>query len=412
MRRVLKPIILAILMVGAAGAGARTYYLRGRTLDRQITTAAVTGGSVVDTVTATGTLQAVSTVQVGSQVSGTISWLGADFNSIVRAGQVIAKLDPSLFEAQVEQARANVARAKADADRTRVQLDDARQKFARAEELSVRQLVSRSDFDAARVAVDSAVAQLHGSEAQVVQAQASLNQNEVTLAHTVITAPIAGIVVERNVDNGQTVAATLQSPTVFTIAADLSRMQVKADIDESDIGRVRQGQVVAFSVDAFPGQTFSGVLTEVRLQPTVAQNVTTYNVMIDAPNPSLELKPGMTANVRIEIARRDNAMRMPNAALRFRPSAEMLADDGDTMPPVQKSERGRSVWIVSDGKLQPVPVTVGITDGVNTELVGDSLALGTELVTAVTSGDTAAATVRPQTSNPFAGFQPTSGRSR
>ena len=404
-RLLLNRFVLIAVIVGVAGAGARAYYLSAQAPESHVTTVPVSIGSVVDTVAATGTLQAVTTVQVGTQVSGTISWLGADFNSIVRAGQIIAKLDPSLLQAQVEQASANLSRAQADADRISVQLDDARQKFGRAEELSARQLVSKSDFDTARVVVDSAVAQLHSAEASVMQAQAALNQTKVNLANSVIAAPISGIVIERNVDVGQTVAASMQSPVIFTIAADLSEMQVKADIDESDIGRVRQGQAVTFSVDAYSGQTFTGVVTEVRLQPTVIQNVTTYSVMIDAPNRMLELKPGMTANVRIEIARRDNVARVPNGAVRFRPTAEMLADDGEGLVDLRATGQGRRVWMRVNGGLKAVPVTLGITDGVNTELVGDALAPGTELVTAVTTGVASNATVRPQTSNPFAGLQ-------
>jgi HlyD family secretion protein len=400
----LKSIIVAVALVGVAGAGARAYYRSGQTSTIHATTAAVTHGSIVDAVSATGTLQAVTTVQVGTQVSGTVSWLGADFNSIVRAGQIIARLDPSLLEAQVAQARANVTRARADADRAQVQLDDARQKFDRAQQLSARQLVSASDFEATRVAVDSAIAQVHGADAQVAQAQAALNQAEVTLAHTVIAAPIAGIVIERNVDIGQTVAATLQSPTVFTIAADLARMQVKAEIDESDIGRVRQGQAATFSVDAYPGRMFSGTLSEVRLQPTMVQNVTTYAVIIDAPNATLELKPGMTANVRIEIARRDNVPRVPNAAVRFRPTLEMLANAGGTSDDLRGSGQGRSLWLFEDGGLKSVPVTLGATDGVNTELVSGSLPPAAEVVTSAAIGDAAKASARPQTANPFAGF--------
>src|SRR5439155_5511518 len=234
--------VLAI--IGVIGAGAGAYYIKNKNTDITVTTSPVIRGDIVDTVGATGTLQAVTTVQVGSQVSGNISWLGADFNSIVRKGQVIARLDPSLFQAQVEQARANLAKAQADLDRNKVALDDAETKYRRAQELAAKNLMAQSDLDAAKVAVDSAKAMLKSSEATVEQSRATLNQNQVNLDHTTITAPIDGIVIQRSVDVGQTVAASMQAPTLFVIAADLTKMQVNANVDEADVGRIRPGQNV------------------------------------------------------------------------------------------------------------------------------------------------------------------------
>ncbi len=287
---------------------------------------------MVDTVGATGTLQAVTTVQVGTQVSGTMQDLYADFNSLVKKGQVLARLDPSLFQTQIEQANANLIRAQADLDRLKVSLEDARTKLARAQELSGRQLIPQSELETAQINVRSIDAQIRSSEAQVTQARASLNQNEVNLQHTVISAPIDGLVISRNVDVGQTVAASMSAPTLFVLAADLTKMQVVANLDESDVGRIRPGQHVSFRVDAYPADDFGGTVSQVRLQPIVQQNVVTYATVIDVPNPELKLKPGMTANVNVEIAKRTNVARIPNAGLRFRPTNEIFAALGQTPP--------------------------------------------------------------------------------
>src|SRR6266550_4186295 len=284
----MKKAIIAVLVVGVIGGSAYAYYnYREKAPKFTVNTAAVTRGDVVDTVGATGTLQAVTTVQVGSQVSGTISELHADFNSLVKKGQVLARLDPSLFQTQIEQARANLARAQADLERLKVSLDDANTKLQRAKELSQRQLLPKSELDAAEVNARAAEAQIRSSEAQVTQAQASLNQNQVNLQHTVIEAPIDGLVISRNVDTGQTVAASMQAPTLFVLAADLTKMQVVANLDESDVGRIRPQQAVTFRVDAYPADDFVGAVSQVRLQPQTVQNVVTYNTVIDVPNPEL-----------------------------------------------------------------------------------------------------------------------------
>jgi HlyD family secretion protein len=336
----MKRVLYLVVIVAVIAAGV-FYYLRRGGNAPQVNTSPVTRGELVDTVGATGTLQAVTTVQVGSQVSGNISWLGADYNSIVKKGQVIAKLDPSLFQAQVAQAKANLTRAQADVERYRVALDDAQTKYTRAKELAARSLIPQSDLDAAKVAVDAAQAQLQSGQADVVQARASLNQAQVNLDHTIITAPIDGIVTSRNVDVGQTVASSLQAPTLFIIAADLTKMQVNANIDEADVGRIRPNQTVVFHVDAYPGEEFKGTVSQIRLQPVVVQNVTTYGTMIDVPNPDLRLKPGMTANLRVQIAKRTDVLRVPNAALRFRPNADVFAALKQPVPPeVQFAGRG------------------------------------------------------------------------
>jgi len=343
----MKRAIIVVLLLVVVGAGVGAWYARRGQPEIGVNTAPITRGDIVDTVGATGTLQAVTTVQVGSQVSGNIQWLGADFNSIVKKGQVVARLDPSLFDAQLQQvqanlsqSRANLTRARSELDRANVQLTDAKQKHARAIELSARHLLAASELDSAKVAVDSAVAAVASQQASVVQSQAavtqseaSVNQSRVNRDHTIIVAPIDGIVTQRSVDVGQTVAASMSAPTLFVIAADLTEMQVNANIDEADVGRIRPGQHVTFKVDAYPTDDFQGTVTQIRLQPVVVQNVTTYGTVITVPNTALKLKPGMTANVKIEIAKRTNALRIPNAALRFRPSTDVFAALNQTPPP-------------------------------------------------------------------------------
>src|SRR5436190_7462646 len=344
----MKRWIIAVVLLVAAGGGVGAWYANRNKTEIHVNTAPLTRGDIVDTVGATGTLQAVTTVQVGSQVSGNIEWLGADFNSIVKKGQVIARLDPSLFDAQLQQvqanlvqSRANLTKARSELDRAKVQLTDAQQKFSRAQELSSKQLLAASELDSAKIAVDTATAAVASQQATVVQvqaavtqAEASVNQSQVNRDHTVIVAPIDGIVTQRNVDVGQTVAASMQAPVLFIIAADLAEMQVNANIDEADVGRIRPGQNVSFRVDAYPTDTFIGIVTQVRLQPIVVQNVTTYGAVITVPNRDLKLKPGMTANVKIEIAKRTNALRIPNTALRFRPTEDIFAALKQTPPPI------------------------------------------------------------------------------
>jgi HlyD family secretion protein len=306
--------------------------------DPVVTTQPLTRGDIVDTVGATGTLEAVETVDVGTQVSGVVKQLFADFNSIVRKGQIIAKLDPSLIETQIEQQTANVVRAEADLERLKVALADAQQKFERAKQLSAKNLIPQSELETAEVNVKSAHAQIQSSQAALSQARAQLNNQKVNLGYTTIVAPIDGIVISRNVDQGQTVASSMNAPTLFVIAADLTKMQVIANIDEADVGRMRPGQNVTFRVDAFPNDTFRGSVQQVRLQPAVVQNVVTYSTVISVPNPELKLKPGMTANVNIEIARRSNVLRVANAALRFRPTNDMFVALNQQVP--QEMQRG------------------------------------------------------------------------
>ena len=335
----MKKTFFVIVILGAAITAYGYYSARTVEFVPDVSTVTVTEGDIVDTVGATGALEAVTTVQVGSQVSGIIQDLYVDFNSIVREGDVIMRLDPSLFETQLEQARANLLRSEADAERLSVGVDDAGTQLRRSRELAAGDLISDTELEAAEVALRSAAAQLKSAEAQVRQSQASLSMNEVNLGHTVIRAPIDGIVTSRLVDIGQTVAASFQAPELFVIAADLTKMRVIANIDESDVGRIRPNQRVTFTVDAFPAEDFEGNVSQIRLEPIVTQNVVTYATVIDAPNPELKLKPGMTATVTVEVARRENVTRIPNAALRFRPTPTVFAALGQPVPPELQAGR-------------------------------------------------------------------------
>ncbi len=384
----MKKVILAGAVIVATTLTVGAFYAKRGSAEPQVVTAPLTHGDIVDTVVATGALEAVTTVQVGSQQSGTLQALYADFNSVVKKGQVIARLEPSLFQSEVDQAQANLTKAIADRDRLVVAAEDAEKQLARARELSARSLIPATDLEAAEVAKRSADAQKNSADAQITQARAALSQAQVNLAKTVITAPIDGFVVSRNVDVGQTVAASFQAPTLFVIAADLTKMQVNAGVDESDIGRVQIGQTVSFHVDAYPNETFSGTVAQVRLNPILQQNVVTYATVISVPNPDLRLKPGMTATVNIETARRDNVQRAPSAALRFRPSPEQLAAlaraEGKTVEAAapSKPEAGTNrIWIDSDGVLIPHDVQAGMTNGTFTELIGSDFPDGTKVVT-------------------------------
>ena len=330
----MKKALFLIIVIGVGYTAYAYYGLRTTDFVPEVSTVTLTRGDIVDTVGATGALEAVTTVQVGSQVSGIIEALYADYNSIVREGEVIARLEPSLFETQIEQGRANLARSEADVERLQVTLEDAKAQLVRSEDLSSRDLISITELESAQVAVRSAEAQLKSAQASVTQSQASLNQNEVNLGHTVITAPIDGIVIARQVDMGQTVAASMSAPELFIIAADLTKMRVIANIDESDVGRIRPGQAVTFTVDAYAAEEFEGTVSQIRLEPVVRQNVVTYATVIDVPNNELKLKPGMTATVTLEVARRENVLRVPNSALRFRPTPDMFAALGQPVPEI------------------------------------------------------------------------------
>ncbi|MCG6537934.1 MAG: efflux RND transporter periplasmic adaptor subunit, partial [Syntrophales bacterium LBB04] len=282
-------------------------------------------GTIQATVTATGTVNAVVTVLVGTQVSGTIKSIYVDFNSPVKKGQLIALIDPSTFDAQVAQARANLLAARANLEKDETAEVDTKRTMGRNKELFSRNLIARSDLDTAETNYNSSKAQCGAAKAQVAQAQAALKTAEINLMYTRIVSPVDGTVVSRNVDVGQTVAASFQTPTLFNIAKDLTKMQIDSNVAEADIGRVKVDQPVEFTVDAYPDIIFKGRVSEVRKAPITVQNVVTYDVVVKVDNPDLKLMPGMTANISIIVAKKENVLKIPNAALRFRLSEDKKA---------------------------------------------------------------------------------------
>ena len=398
----------AALILGATVA-LGTYYSTRAEPAPSLTTAAVTRGDIVNVVSATGTLQAVTTVQVGSQVSGTIESLHADYNSIVRKGQLLAKLDDSTYLSAVEQAQASLQNAQAEVERLRVAQTSANAALARARELTAKQLLAAADLQAAETESKTAAAQLAGADARVTQARSGVRTAQVNLGKTVINSPIDGVVIARNVDVGQTVAASLSAPTLFIIAADLSEMQLNASIDESDLGQIATGQGVTFTVDAFPSEKFTGSVSQVRLNPTTVSNVVTYAAIVDAPNKALKLKPGMTATLTIEIARRENVLRVPSAALRLKPSADVLERLAASTP----APKGPVVWTSHGSSIAPVSIKTGAADATYTEIADGSLPEGTQVVTRIASGDASSTSTRPVTSGSGNPLMPTApGRGR
>jgi len=325
----------------------------------------VSRGDIQQAVTATGTVNAVTTVLVGTQVSGTIKNLYVDFNSRVKKGQLIALIDPEMLEAQAAQARANVGKADAaflDADRT----------LKRNRELFTKNLIPRSDLDTAETNYESA-------KATLAQAKAALTVSETNLRYTRILSPVDGVVISRNVDIGQTVAASFQTPTLFTIAQDLTKMQIHTNIAESDIGVVKVGQAVEFTVDAYPDTTFKGKVWQKRQAPITVQNVVTYDVVIKVDNSDLKLMPGMTANVSIVITTQRDVLRITNAATRFRfPERPAGAGAGANAGSAEK--KGPSVWVLENGKPKRVSITPGISDGAYTEVASGDLKEGQQLI--------------------------------
>lgn len=315
-------VLAAVLIASAAAAGAAYWYMRGEAAAPTYRFAKVERGPLAATVSASGTLSAVTSVSVGTQVSGQIKELFVDFNSTVKKGQLIARIDPETFEYRVRQAQADADAARSAVYRAQVNLANAQRELARAQELVGRNFVSPAELDARQAAYELAAAELKAAQATLAQREAQLASAKVDLARTEIRAPVDGVVIKRSVDVGQTVAASLQAPELFVIAKDLRDMQVETSIDEADIGRIRVGQRATFTVDAFPGRTFSGEVKQVRKAAQTVQNVVTYTVLVTANNESGQLMPGMTANVRIVTDTRESVLKVPNAALRYRPPGE------------------------------------------------------------------------------------------
>lgn len=424
------------LLIATAAVAGVAVLAAGRALHRpapvRVITVPVTVGAIQRDILTTGTLEAVTTVEIGSQLSGTIQAVDVDYNSIVHKGEVLARLDPASFQADLQHAQATLAQAYADLENARATAADALTKLTRAQQSIADELITPSDLEDATVASDTANEAVKSAAAQVAVAKAAVDHAKLNLAHTVIASPIDGIVVSRNVDPGQTVAATYQSPTLFIVAPDLARMQLQATIDEADVGGVHTGDQVSFMLDAYPDSVFYGRVTQVRLQPvdessggasgapggnqgsggagtpqsqpqsTTVQTagstfagqtsgtVVAYTAIIDVANPGEKLRPGMTAIITLPGLRKDSVVRIPNAALTFEPTPEVLrAVNGhaaiSATQAARSADHSAKVWSYTDGLLRPVIVHTGLADDRWTELVGGSLHPNDPLATGVST---------------------------
>jgi len=384
-RRVSRAVTLAALL-GVSGLLASRWLLAPKAAPLHFQTAAVDRGPIAAKVTANGALSALVTVKVGSQVSGRIQALQADFGSRVVAGQVIASIEPSLLRAAAAQAAANYHAALAGLERARAQELNATRQFERSALLKREGLTTGSEYDTAEAARGVARAELGVARSNIEQARAARDQAELNLRYTTIVSPIDGIVISRDVDVGQTVAAALQAPTLFTIAQDLTRMQVDTNVAEADIGKIHEGMPVEFSVDTYPGRYFPGKVRQVRDNAQTVQNVVTYDAVVDVENTERLLKPGMTASVVFVYAEKAAALRIPNAALRFRPDAPTLTLLGAT-PSAPAAADARNIWLLRDGQARPRSIRIGISDGVTTEVVSGTLREGDAVVLEAMAAD-------------------------
>jgi HlyD family secretion protein len=436
---------LGLVVLCAAGFGVWRWRAAHRKPPVEFDTASVDRGRIVARVTATGTLSALVTVQVGTQVSGTIQKLFADFNAPVKQGQLIAKIDPQLFEAALEQAKANHEAAAGNLLKAEAQERDAGRQFERQKALLDRKLIAQADYDTAQANLEVARGATAAARGAMAQAKAALSQAQVNLAYTKIVSPTDGVVISRNVDVGQTVAASLSAPTLFVIAKDLREMQVDTSVAEADVGKLQAGMPATFTVDAYPGERFRGKVRQIRNAAQTVQNVVTYDAVIDVDNGDLKLRPGMTANITFIAAEKDNVLRAPNAAMRFRPATEIFATLGIPVPKeaAQTQPRGdragggppggggagprqgdggggprgggagggwkghaggkgeaasdkRTVWLLRNGQPQATPLRVGLSDGSMTEIVEGEVHEGDVLIVDASIAGQAAATTTNQ----------------
>lgn len=373
--RFLSKTLIWILVLGALGALGWWLMPKQAKPESRYVTTALERGAITQTVAANGTLNPVKLVSVGSQISGIVYKLYVDFNDKVRAGQVLLELDPALMRTQLQQSEANVANANAS-------LELAQANEARARGLFAQEYVSRLELD-------QAVQALKAAQAQLALAQAQIARDRINLGFTVVRSPVSGVVVSRQVDLGQTVAASLSTPTLFQIAQDLAKMQIDSSYAEADVGNIRVGQPVNFHVDAFPNRNFSGAVKQIRLNPTTQQNVVTYDVVIAVENPDLLLMPGMTAYVNITLAKRDDALLVPNAALRFRPSDSKAsagkARNGDKAGGERSKDKSGdtptgTVYVLENGQPRALRINIGITDSRMTEVLGGELKEGDKVI--------------------------------
>ena len=377
------PCLIAIIVV--------SIYFLGNTESIQYRTEKIDRGTIAKYVTATGTINPVRTVIIGSQVTGLISKLYVDYNSEVKTGQIVAQIDPIPFEHQVKKAEATLATAIASLEKAKVISKNNRRNYHRSKELFAKKVVSIEDLDSARTVYKTGLAEVKLAEAQILQARASLEIAKTDLKHTVIVSPLNGIVISRNVDVGQTVVSSFQTPVLFNIAEDLVHMQVNTNVDEADIGMVQVGQDAKFTVDAFPDDLFEGKVSEIRMAPIIFQNVVTYDTIINVDNSSLKLKPGMTANTSILVARVENVLKVPNVALRYTPS-EILKGEGDKKAIVDRKfpkKISLHIWVLEKGKLKQVDVKPGIGDDGFTEILEGDVKEGQEVVIGETLPKTA-----------------------
>jgi len=417
----MKRAIVAAVVVLAVGAGIYFFVHNRKPAGPRFETAKVSRGNVTARVTATGTLSALVTVQVGSQVSGRISQINVDFNSPVKKGQIVARIDPQLFAAAVENAKANVAAAEGQLAQAKANAKNLDLQRQRSRKLREQNLVAQADLDTAEAAADAAAANVEVQQGQLAQARAQLHQAQVNLDYTTIVSPTDGTVISRAVDVGQTVAASFSAPVLFTIAQDLTKMQVDTSVAEADVGKLKPQMMATFTVDAYPTDRFRGTVRQIRNAPTTVQNVVTYDAVIDVDNSDLKLKPGMTANVTFVYAEKRDALRVPNAAMRFKPPPEMLgsgataqgsggtarrgaggappsggaagapsAPGGHRMRPGGAQSDQRQVWVVGDSPLappKPVNIKVGVSDGSQSEVVEGDLKEGEEVITDLSDGN-------------------------
>jgi len=402
--------IALLLALVAGGVAAWRYHVSHRPPEVQYKTAPVEKRSIVGKVTASGTLSAIVTVQVGTQVSGRIAKLYADYNSHVKKGELVAKIDPQIFEATVQQQQAGYLQAQAAVETALANANNADKQYARTKALKEQNLAAQQDLDTAEANVATTHAAIDGAKASLAQAAAQLHQAQVNLSYTNIISPIDGVVISRSVDLGQTVAASLSAPTLFTIAQDLTKMQVDTSVSEGDVGRLQVGMRTYFTVDSYPGQRFNGEIRQIRNAATTVQNVVTYDAVIDVPNDDLRLRPGMTANVTVVYDERRDVLAVSNAALRFRPPpsiagssssgrlhhrprGEGSAASRDRDDPLEKPDgkpdakaEAKSVWVLRGGTPQLVSIHTGLTDGTVTEVV-DGLAEGDAVIVDTLNAD-------------------------
>ena len=429
----MKKILIILVLVVLAGVLVLYFWNRSGKSATSFKTAAVTRGDLLVTIGATGTVEPEEVIDVGAQIAGKIELFGKDprnngktidYTTPVDEGTVLAHIDESLYAAdvdqsaaQVEQAKANVLRAEADLLQMKAKLLQAENNWQRAKELGPSRALSAPDYDSYKAAYETAKATVTVGEATIVQtqksvlqAEANLKRSKTNLSYCTIKSPVKGVIIDRRVNIGQTVVASLNAPSLFLIAKDLKKMQVWASVNEADIGSIHPGQAVSFTVDAYPGRTFRGAVNKIRFNASMTQNVVTYTVEINTDNSDGKLLPYLTANVRFEVAQRKNVLLVPNVALRWTPLLQQVAPDARKEALARASKKAASgpaaaskaqnrgrVWVRDDGFLQPVKVTIGLTDGSLTEVQSDTLKEGTEIVTGESvRGET------EETTNPFA----------